>query len=191
MHVCIDGRRSTPAVLSDFLASAVFVCVLSVLCNPVNVHANPFAEALWIVPEDSSIDLQCKADLVRKYQPLITTRWFKDSVPVNPSARIQVENLGTLRISQPTATDHGLYICQISHWDVVVTSNEIRLHSGPPEGPLGENDSLMAVNNAIMGLPNVWAVSVVGSTCITSIWFLVVLMLRVRRSECCSKKKAA
>ncbi|XP_022102256.1 uncharacterized protein LOC110985504 [Acanthaster planci] len=131
--------------------------------------------------------MQCKADLLKRYQPQITTSWVKDGLPVVASQRLELDSLGTLRITNPVPEDHGLYACQAKYWDTVITTNEIRLHAGPPGRALGESSFWIAQNNDIVGVSNVWAISIMLITAIGIVWLFVVIVLRLKRSRCCGK----
>ncbi|XP_038057346.1 uncharacterized protein LOC119728954 [Patiria miniata] len=170
------------------LKSRVWIWTFLFAATFIRVNlANQFKEAIWLTPQESSIDMQCKADLLKRYQPQITTSWFKDDTVVVPTARLELDHLDTLRITGPVPEDHGLYACRVSYWDTVVTTNEIRVHAGLPGRTLGESSIWIAQNNDIVGVSNVWAISIMSTTVIGIIWLFIVVILRLKRCRCCGK----
>ncbi|XP_072016982.1 uncharacterized protein [Amphiura filiformis] len=128
------------------------------------------------------VEFFCKTELIKKYRPLITARWVKDGFPVNETERVTVDpSTNTLHMTSLKIADHGWYLCQVIYMDTSLVSNEVVLHMGQMHYTTGEDtDSLLMQTTPIIGLPNIWSMSILLSTCLGFILLIVSLGLQIK-----------
>ncbi|XP_071837824.1 uncharacterized protein [Apostichopus japonicus] len=172
--------------------TTVILCTYLVLCVLYgNGIASELSEEVWLKPGES-VDLSCRAEILVKIYPHISTRWTKGNDHIAPSEFIELIPNGGLRLLDLRITDSGVYVCQgkVPVQQGIVSVNIVKLHVGTSiQEQLLQQGGPWLSNHNSFGIPNVWVASFIGSVIVCIAFGVSLFSLRLYYKTAMKKYK--